>query len=764
MGSDEGGELVFRAALHRRLPGGRERPIITTEDMRPDWDEERVRNRSRVGSDRKWWLMIQVVFIVWLGMFNQTVAEDVLARIQETSGSFHYRDEGDVYLKAGTGTIKVDLECGELIEGLETFNRVAGKAGGLAKWIALSSEHDRVELQRAIGFFQVKKEEAESRLSERNVGVLADIYNFFTGLWNKARISDIETRLDNQEEAGRAEVHEVEGIRRFMAELWKTTNASEQVLGKTIEVLGARGKKEHLQRLIVEEFAMINSNATAVTRILRAATSHKIDPSLADIVDFEEAWLDMGRKLKKTGQRLPGDTWQHVFSQDCDVFARGQTVTIAVHFPIRLATAQKMTSHKWIPSPMLMDNNLIVIEGDQKVFATDQNDGVAVIGAAADCLWYGRTRFCRGPVVIERKGFHTTCVSAVWNMDIQHIRQLCEMKLIPIREMIMPITSNVYQVVAEKTMPIKIQCQDGKSMAKRIDRGMKEVKVKPGCDLQTSFWDATEGRGMGAQITKIKHTDEDLDELAKVLNGSWTEEQLGVLEQLSEVDEPTPVASMKASILAHLKARGSATQKFYIVIGVVAVIAMAAAAGMAYLWWRNRRIQTLVQGVDAECRQHRQGPPQEPRENGEEQPIRLDLEDQEPVEEPPESGQYRRDMLAQLEETLALAERRLSRMQPEERETHREHMMNSVKKIRDRMGGMWFMKNVSNEEKDLAMNRLNDMIPAAQIAKPTYTLSSEQKDLAMNRLNDMIPAAQAAFIAPDTNVGVVEDIPQVVVG
>ena len=287
-------------------------------------------------------------------------------------------------------------------------------------------------------------EDMEERFKK---SILADAYNFFTGMWNKARISDIETRLDHQEHAQRLEVQETEGIREYVNEVWQKTNRSEELLGKAIEMVGARAARDHVQRQITEEFTYVNSNASAVTAILRAATSHRIDPALADVVNFPQIWKELGEKLKEKRYELPSETWQHVFNLECDVFAKNRKVTIAIHVPTKPAKEKRRLVHRWIPSPIMVGKNLLMIEGEQRTFATDDNGGVAVVGPAADCLRYGQDAFCRGPMVIERKGFHTSCVAAVWNMDVRDMQQLCDMKLIPKRQMVIPITSRVFQIL-----------------------------------------------------------------------------------------------------------------------------------------------------------------------------------------------------------------------------------------------------------------------------------------------------------------------------
>ena len=700
MGADKGGELIFRAALHKRLPGGRERTIITTEEIRPAQEEERIRRLTRCGPDRKWWLLMTIISLSMIGMGE--AKENALIKIVETQGSFHYHDEGGLYTKAGTGTVKIDLECGELIDGLKTFNKVATKCGGIAKWVAMSSDHDIVNLENGIEFFSTSESEIiEDRIKK---SILADAYNFFTGMWNKARISDIETRLDHQEHAQRLEVQETEGIREYVNEVWQKTNKSEELLAKAIEMVGVRSAKEHVQRQITEEFTYINSNASAVTAILRAATSHKIDPALADVVDFPQVWTELGEKLKEKNYELPSETWQHVFTLDCDVFAKQRKVTIAIHVPTKPAKAKRMSVHRWIPSPIMVQKNLLVIEGEQRTFATDDNGGVAVVGPAADCLRYGQDLFCRGPMVIERKGFHMTCVAAVWNMDIRDMQQLCDMKLIPKRQMVIPVTSRMFQIVTVEKMAIRVDCDDGRTDTKEVARGMYEVKTAPACDVQTPLWDGIEGQGIAAQVTMVKHAKGDLTELATVLNGTWKEDQTNIVEQINSVEEPTPVASMRDRINGDLDARGSATKRFYIIIAVITVVGIAAAAGMMFLMWRGRRLQALVQGVmpGGQERQQeierRESDVEEPPP-GMQQEVRLqEEEERRERERERREDESRRDMLRQLEETLERAEARMAYMQPEEAENHRMQVANSLNKVKTGIEKVWFRQKAVNGE------------------------------------------------------------------
>ena len=596
VGSAQGGELIFRAALHRRLPGGQELPIITTELLRPPDEEDRVREFSRQRKGLHWWLTVSALTMACL--ITAVDARMVMARFDPTFGGMHYAHSGDVYLGAGTATIAIDFACSPLFDALETFHRLANKAGGPAKWIALASEHDLEALTSAVSFYEVQNEESkhERILQERDIGALAGVYNFFSGLFNKAKINDLEVRLDGQERAAKLEMHELDGVEKFVQQVWRKTNQSEQLLGNAIEDLSAKLQQEAAQRILFEEFASVNANATAVTRVLRAASSHMMDPALADLVDFKSTWEDLGKKLRAKGMELPSSSWQHLFSMNLDVFARNRIVTIAIHLPTKPAEAVRMTGRVWIPSPIFYKDKLMKVSGNDRKFATDQDGGVVVIGEIAACWRFGNTDFCRGPVILERKDFFTTCVSAVWRMDMIAMRQLCHTELIPVRDMILPIAMGSLQLVVGKNeTPILIECKNRQTMSKVLNRGMYDVKLAPTCWITTTWWKTQEGRSLGVQTTSVKLVAEDLE-----VAFNHSEIDMGetghVLDTIRNISEPTPISSVKNRVMNLLAVRGDYVHRFWITIGIVIFVAVGACAAIAYFVFRNKQLHALIGG------------------------------------------------------------------------------------------------------------------------------------------------------------------------
>lgn len=706
MGEEGGGELIFRAALHRRMSGGRERPILQSEEVRPDHDEERARRRQAMGGDKKWWLAITMITL----LFALTVVSgNPLIQVRTTNGAFHYKDMGGMYPGAGTATIRISLGGGEMCDALKSFNRAAKKAGGVSKWIAVATDHDILELERAMEFFDVSEEEEKMR-NARGAGILGTVFNFFTGLFNKAKIADLEVRLDRQQDASKLELQEMDGIRDFAEKIMKAANATDEIMGNELDSMNKRQFKEHAQRVLAEEFALVNSNATSLTRILRSATSHRADPAIADLINMEVVWSQMRSKLKDKNMQLPGKDWQHIFAMPVDVYVRQKKVTIAIHFPTRPETARKMALHKWIPTPVFTNGQLLQVQSDLRVFGSDSNGDVAAISDIADCVQYGEEKFCKGPMVHERAGFFATCVCAVWRMDIEEIRALCEMSITPLRDSIVPVGTRTYQLVVETEMMLLIECVDGRTESKKVTAGMHQARVLPGCFLQNDLFRSEEGSGIDVQTTIVKALEEELGLLVPAGADEATVNK--VTERLRAVKRPTPAASLRDEIIDDLEARGSEVTKFYVVIAVLAAGVLIAGAGAVFLLWKSGRLESVVRTNQQECRRHQQPPPQQ--EQIEVQPDRAEPQ----VENFEERARAADNVLAQLEATLRMAELRLDGMAPEEREE--------------------FMERCAR-------------------AKDLVHLHLQVKPMAVGG-NMVVPEAQQEFLAPDLIEGVMPEM------
>ena len=703
--------------MHRRLPGGEERPILQTEMIRADGDEDAARQRRSAGGDGRWWLVMTIIAVLFSMTVVATDASITLVKVRTTNGAFHYKDLGQMYPGSGTGTIRIVLGGGEMLDALRKFNELATKAGGPARWIAAATEHDIVELERAMTFFSVTEEEEEEHVRvAKSLGALGTIYNWFHGLFNTAKISDIEFRLDKQQDANKLEVQEISGLRNVISKMLKATNVSEEIIAHEIASMSERQIKEHIQRTLLEEYTMVNSNATSLTRILRSATSHRTDPAIADLVNMTHAWEDMEQQLKEKDMLLPGKDWQHIFAMPLDVYVHKQKITLAIHFPTRTKTTRKMNLHSWIPTPLFTNNQLLQVDGELRVFGSDDTGEVTIISEVADCMSYGPVQYCRGPIIHERKGFFTSCVSAVWRMNIPEIRRLCEMTITPLRDSITPVGSRKYQLTVEKEMLLLVECKDGRSESKVISSGMYQVEVVPSCFIQNDLFKSEEGAGVQVQTTMIKALKGELSLLTP--EGADNETISRVTERLRKVKQPTQAADLSRRIMDDLEARGSAVTKFYVIIGVLAGVLLLVAAGGIYILWRGRGLQTLVQANQLECRRHQP-------EAQEDAPAPAPAPAQGPnptlrdsTESLAERVRQRDLILQQLEQTLSLAEQRMSRMQPEERD----EMLEKLDKTRH-----------------LIEVRVRDKFP----------------ELPMKEL--VIPESEKAFIAPDTEEGVVQE-------
>ena len=660
---DGRGELVFTASLSRVMPDGQERPIMTSRYVpRNDDDEERVRRVRTGGRNRRWWLLMTLVLVATPVVIWEVDAAQKLIKVRSTNGAFHYKDLGDMYPGAGTATIKIGLAGGEMCDALKKFNGLAAKAGGITKWIAVSTQHDLIELERSMAFFNVTAEE-EERI-ERDVTIIGTIFNFFEGLLNRAKLSDLELRLDKQQDANKWEMTEMEGIRSVVNKILIANNKSEEIISNEINALSKRLLKESVQRILLEEYALVNSNATSLTRILRSATSHRADPAIADLVDMKMVWEKMRKDLKEKGMALPGEDWQHIFQMPLDIYVRDRNITIAIHFPTRPVNSRKMRVHSWIPTPLYTNGQLLQVNSELRVFGTDESGTVAVVNDVADCVQYGDTRFCRGPLIHERSGFFTSCVCAIWRMDIPEIRTLCELTITPLRDSVTPVGSRNFQLVVEKKMNLLIECHDGRSETKEVGSGMHMATVVPSCFIQNDRFRTEEGAGVDVQTTRVTAIEEELDLLNPPDVDNVTISR--IQERLRGVKQPTPAASFNDRIMDDLAARGSAVTKFYIIIGLLVLGLVVAAAGAAFLLWKSGRLETLVRTNQEECRRH-QPQLQQPEEQiqmvqgaaEEAEARRLSLEQQ---------ARMRDNILAQLEETLRAAELRMEQMQPEERE------------------------------------------------------------------------------------------------
>ena len=657
VGEEAANDLIFRCALTRRLEGGLERPILQTEMIRPDCDEEIARRRQSAGGDRRWWLSMTIVTMLFFMTAIRTDAEPLIT-VRESNGGFIHAHEGELYVGAGTGTLRVNLGGGQMCDILTDFHETAARAGGKALWISYATLHDKEELINSMDFFRVTEAQKEER-EKKDLGGVLSIFNTFFGLFNSAKLEDVKYRLDKQEDAAKIEAKEIQGLNVVMGTMIKAMNKSDEIIASEIEDLAKRVIEEYAQRTIEEEFVMVNSNCTALTRVLRAATSQKADPALADLVDMPAVWESLRKDLREKDMVLPGPHWQHLLQLPVDVYVVEREITIDLHFPTRPLHSQVMKLHSWIPSPLYVNHQLLYVHSEQRRFGVDATGMVSVITESSDCVDFGATKFCRGPMLLERPGFHYSCLCAIWRMDIPQIKALCELTIMPIRNSLTPTGSRTYQITVEEEMTLLVNCKDSRSESKTVQKGMYTAKVKPACYLQNDEFKTEEGAAIGVQTTVVKPVTAHLELLTPegVDNSTATK----ITERLRQVKQPTQAADMTKRIMDDLEARGSAVTKFYVVIALLVVGLIAAVGAVIFILWRGGKLATLVRANQEECRRHQPQREQEPAE------ARSSLENRRDSRVSRERIDAQA-ILAQLDETLRLAEQRMQAMAPEERE------------------------------------------------------------------------------------------------
>ena len=716
IGEDPPNDLIFRCTLTRRIEGGLERPILQTEMIRPDGDEERARRRHAHGPGG-WWLAMTIV--ASLVLITTATEAEPLVTVRESNGEFVHAHEGKMYPGAGTGTLRISLGGGQMVDTLTEFHDTAVRVGGKARYIAIATEHKKEEMINAMEFFTVSEAEKEER-EKKDLGGVLSVFNSFFGLFNSARLSDVNFRLDKQEEAAKLETKEVQGLNVVLGQMMTAINKSEEIVASEVENISKRVINEAMQRVIEEEFLLVNTNCSALTRVLRTATSHRADPALADLVNMTQVWVEMKEELRDKDMGLPGDHWQHLLQLPIDIWVVDREITIDIHFPTRPLNTKAMVLHTWVPSPLFVNRQLLHVRSEGRNFGTDKSGMVAVITGTSDCVNYGEVKFCRGPIIMERPGFYSTCLTAIWRMNIPQIKALCELTVTPIRDAILPTGSRMYQVSVETEMMLLVECKDGRSQSKTLQGGMYSVKVRPGCYIQNDLFRTEEGAAIGVQTTVVKPVESHLDLLTPdgVDNSTATK----ITERLRKVKQPTKPADMSSRILDDLEARGSSVTKFYVIIALLVLGLVAAAGAVIFILWRGGKLATLVRTNQEECRRHQQ--PQQQQQEHE----TVQLEDRR-VSRVSRDSLDARAMLAQLDETLRLAERRMQAMAPEERED----MIGRLEGTSARVRG--FNRPQPRVQPEGAAEKIEVQ---AQIAP--------------------VPQAQMAFLAPDQGVAVMPEI------
>ena len=92
-------------------------------------------------------------------MTAATEETEPLVTVRESNGEFVHAHEGKMYPGAGTGTLRVSLNGGQMVDTLTKFHDTAVRVGGKARWIAIATEHDKEEMINAMDFFRVSKAE-----------------------------------------------------------------------------------------------------------------------------------------------------------------------------------------------------------------------------------------------------------------------------------------------------------------------------------------------------------------------------------------------------------------------------------------------------------------------------------------------------------------------------------------------------------------------------------------------------------------------------
>ena len=314
---------------------------------------------------------------------------------------------------------------------------------------------------------------------------LAGVAGFVEGVFNFFGLEFIDSRGDDDREAVRATVKEVEALRqnqmtdqRNIVTLAKELRRERMSLGSSFGL-----------SVIRDEFHVVEAPVRALRALIAAIPTNRLSPAIEELVSVPQVWEEFKDEQKTAGWRVAVDHYYDLFQLPASFWFTDTTITIAVHVPLRHETANPFQLFHLRSLPLLMNNTVYETTVANERIAYDNTTGVHQIWTTEEldgCMRVGDHFYCTQPTVTFSRG-QTGCLKSIWDQDAEGVMKMCPMTAREASVGAWVVNATHFLTVSPTTTPLQVQC--GQRFSTSTDLiGQQLVWIRPGCTGITSHF------------------------------------------------------------------------------------------------------------------------------------------------------------------------------------------------------------------------------------------------------------------------------------
>ena len=261
------------------------------------------------------------------------------------------------------------------------------------------------------------------------------------GIYNGFKIHQVKGTINNVKAATTKIVKEVDLIQKHV-----------QSDSANIKTIADELKSEQLtlwnllrEHELLKEWSTVRATIIAIRTVLTTLTSHKLAHDMVDLVDLDEEWESMKRKIATKGLKPVIEDWQYLFQLKTAYVVQAETVIVAVQVPVTAKHSLQFQLYRLNEIPIVIAGRILIAKTEHKFIGVQGESSAAIPlsqGQIKDrTTEMGNQWYYEGPRV-EAHEAPSTCIHARWLANATAIDQLCHLSATTTRELVQPVNDS----------------------------------------------------------------------------------------------------------------------------------------------------------------------------------------------------------------------------------------------------------------------------------------------------------------------------------
>ena len=362
---------------------------------------------------------------------------------------------GELRINADTAILTLQLDITNILS--KTTNLLNGTDDPEERETLLTWQNDLKEATKFLSFTSRNKRDLMAWIAS------------ITGLFNHFRINQVQNKISNVNEAGKALnqetsqlLHHVEVNDENLKTLASMLHKDEAALWKFNLLTKKKATWQNAERVI-----------SATRKLIETLPQHKLTPDAILLFDLEKEWKNLELKVQKRGKEVAMPSWHYLLHVKTSYWTNENTILIAIEVPIKDRKDTQYDLYELQETPLLL-NGKFFLAHTKHCFLAVHAVTQATLALSREQLNSFATSilgtwFFHGPI-IENHGDQKECVEALWSADSTEVDKWCHLTATYNREYAQPINNTAVLWITNTPTQITTICTNKPTDVKIINQ------------------------------------------------------------------------------------------------------------------------------------------------------------------------------------------------------------------------------------------------------------------------------------------------------